>query len=478
MNLLTQKHISRRTLLKGVGVTVALPFLDAMLPARAFAGSASASGAASAIKPRLIAIEMVHGSAGSTQIGIQKNLWSPAQVGREFDLAPSALAPLEPFKDYLTIVSNTDVRNAEAFQPPEIGGDHFRSSSVFLTQMHPKQTQGSDVKAGTSIDQFYAKKYGQETPLPSVQLCIENVDQAGGCSYGYSCVYTDSISWATPEQPLPMIRDPRVVFDQLFGVGATPEERNERRAEDRSILDFVSAATARLRKELGAADRARLGDYLDDVREIERRIQKIEAYNTSGEPRALPEAPIGVPDSFEEHVKLMFDLQALAFASDVTRVFAFKLGRDASNRVYPESGYNGAFHSSSHHGEREDRIQDFKKINDYHVSMVPYFLEKLKNTPDADGSNLLENSLVIYGSPMGDSNVHNHKRCPLFFAGHAGGRLKGGIHIHAADATPMANAMLSAAHALGVDDMQQFGDSTAAMDLNSASEPTATDSKA
>ncbi|MDP1570749.1 MAG: DUF1552 domain-containing protein [Vicinamibacterales bacterium] len=464
---ITKNHMSRRTVLRGMGVTVALPLLEAMVPA----GTATAQTAA-APRTRLAAIEMVHGSAGSTTYGIQQHMFAPAAVGREFDLTPSTLSPLDPFKEHLTIVSNTDVRMAEAFELAEIGGDHFRSSAVFLTQSKPKQTQGSDVFVATSLDQMYAQRFGQDTPIPSMQLCIENVDQAGGCSYGYSCVYTDSISWASATQPLPMVRDPRYVFDQLFGVGATAAERSARRAEDRSILDWVSESVSRLRKDLGAADRARLADYLEDVREIERRIQKVEAYNASGEMRELPEAPIGVPDDFEEHVKLMFDLQVVAFASDITRVFAFKLGRDASNRVFPDSGVRTAFHSASHHQGREDRITQFAAINKYHLSMMPYFLEKLKNTPDGDRS-LLDNSLVIYGSPMGDSNVHNHKRCPLFFAGHAGGRLKGGIHIKAADGTPMANPMLTAVHALGMDDLASFGDSTAPLDLNSVT--TATD---
>jgi hypothetical protein len=463
--IITKKHLSRRTMLRGMGVTMALPFLEAMVPAGA------AYARANPKRVRLAAIEIVHGAAGSTAFGAKKFMWAPEKVGRGFDLSPSSLAPMEPFRDYLTIVSNTDVRNAEAFTAPEIGGDHFRSSAVFLTQCHPKQTQGSDVFVGTSLDQMYAQKFGQETPIPSLQLCIENVDQAGGCSYGYSCVYTDSISWASPTDPLPMIRDPRVVFDQLFGVGATPGERRERRAEDKSILDWLGTAVARLNKDLGAADRARLADYLDDVREIERRIERIEAQNRTGEPRELPGAPIGVPDSFEAHVKLMFDLQAIAFASDTTRVFAFKLGRDASNRVYPESGYKAAFHSASHHQDRDDRITEYAKINKYHVSMIPYFLEKLKNTPDGE-SNLLENTLVIYGSPMGNSNVHNHKRCPLILAGHAGGALKGGVHVKAADGTPMANALLTAAHALGLDDLKNLGDSTGTVDLNGAPETT------
>jgi hypothetical protein len=466
MSYLTRKHLSRRTVLRGMGVTVALPLLEAMVPARTLLANTPA-----AKKVRLSCIEMVHGSAGATQIGAQKHLWSPAQVGRSFDLSPSSLKPLEPFRDYVTIISNTDVRNAEAFTPPEIGGDHFRSSAVFLTQMHPHQTQGSDVKVGTSLDQFYAQRFGQETPIPSMQLCIENVDQAGGCAYGYACVYTDTISWASPDEPLPMIRDPRTAFDQLFGVGATAEERAAIRRADKSILDWITSEVTRLKADLGPADRARLSDYLDDVREIERRIQMVEAKNTSGEPREIPGAPVGVPDSFSEHVKLMFDLQVLAFASDSTRVFSFKMGRDGSGRAYPESGVNTGFHPASHHQDREERILEFAKINTYHVSMLPYFLEKLKNTPDGE-SNLLENSLIVYGSPMGNSNVHNHKRCPLIVAGHAGGQLPGGLHIKTPDGTPMANAMLSMLHMLGLDDMDAFGDSTAPLDLAGAPETT------
>lgn len=456
---ITRTHISRRTALRGLGATIALPFLDAMIPARtAFAKTGLG-------KIRLSAIEMVHGAAGSTAIGIEKNLWSPAQVGRDFDLTPSVLSPLESYRDHITIVSNTDVKNAEAFHPPEIGGDHFRSSATFLTQMHPKQTQGSDVFVGTSLDQFYAQRVGHETAIPSMQLAIENVDQAGGCAYGYACVYTDTISWAAPDKPLPMIRDPRAAFDQLFGVGATAEERAAQRRADKSILDWITVEASRLKKNLGATDRARLSDYLDNIREIERRIQRVEAFNTSGEIREMPEAPIGVPDSFKEHVRLMFDLQAVAFASDVTRVFSFKLARDGSSRTYPESGNNQAFHPCSHHQDKEEKIADFAKINKYHVSMLPYFLDKLKNTPDGEGT-LLDNTMVLYGSPMGNSNLHNHKRCPLLLAGHAGGKLKGGLHLKAPDETPMANVMLSMLHTLGLDDMKTFGDSTGTFDLN------------
>ena len=456
---LTKRHLSRRTVLRGIGATVALPFLDAMVPARTALAKTAAAG-----KTRLSCIEMVHGAAGSTQFGLAKHLWSPSAIGRTFDLSTSSLSPLESLRDYVTIISNTDCKNAEAFGPKEIGGDHFRSSAVFLTQAHPKQTEGSDIYVGPSMDQLYAQRFGQDTPIPSLQLCIENVDQSGGCAYGYACVYTDTISWASPTEPLPMVRDPRAAFDQLFGVGATPAERAANRRTDSSILDWVAQEVKRLTRELGPADRVRLGAYLEDIREIERRIQKVEAHNTSGELRELPGAPVGIPDSFEDHVRLMFDLQVLAFAADITRVFSFKLGRDGSARVYPMSGVNSPFHPASHHGENEARIQAFAQINKHHVGLMPYFLEKLKGVQEGE-ANLLDKTLVIYGSPMGNSNVHNHKRCPLFLAGKANGKLKGGLHLKAADGTPMANVMLTLLHDLGLSDVQAFGDSTGTFNL-------------
>ena len=456
---LTKKHLSRRTVLRGMGVSMAMPLLDAMIPAHALPAQA-----ATASPTRLAAIEMVHGSAGATKVGIERNLWSPTAAGSDFDLTPTSLLPLEPMREHLTIISNTAVRNAEAFTLGETGGDHFRASATFLTQAHPKQTEGSDVYVGTSMDQLYAQQFGQETPIPSLQLCIENVDQSGGCAYGYACVYTDTISWAAPTEPLPMVRDPRVAFDLLFGAGGTPEERSNRRRTDQSILDWITSEVTKLQQSLGPSDRHRLNEYLEDVREIERRIQKIEVQNTSGAPRELPEAPIGVPDSFREHVEVMFDLQALAFMSDLTRVFSFKMGRDASGRVYPESGTTRGFHPASHHGEREDRVLEFAKINTYHVSLIPYFLEKLKNTPDGDAS-LLDRTMVVYGSPMGNSNIHNHKRCPLFLAGHANGQLKGNSHVITEDRTPMANVMLTLLHKLGRHDLESFGDSTGTLSI-------------
>jgi len=309
MEVITGKHVSRRRFLRGMSATISLPLLDAMVPVRLLNRGKVED------PTRLVCIEMVHGAAGSNELGADLNLWSPAQIGRDFDLTGSSLSPLEEFRDYLTIVSNTDVRMAEAFDPREIGGDHFRSSAVFLTQAHPHQTEGSDIFVGESLDQMYAKAFGQDTPIPSMQLCIENVDQAGGCAYGYACVYTDTISWKSPTEPLPMIRDPRVAFDQMFGGGGTVEQRRIRRETERSILDWIVGEMKDLKRELGVPDQRRVDQYLENIREIERRIQKVEVFNQSGEDREIPEATAGVPDSFREHIEIMFDLQALAFAS-------------------------------------------------------------------------------------------------------------------------------------------------------------------
>ncbi len=464
MSFLTSKPLPRRTFLQGVGASVALPYLDAMKPVGRLFKSPAAAAAAD--KTRMVCIEFVHGAAGSSAWGASKNLWAPAQVGRDFALNPEgALMPLNDWKKYLTIVSNTDVRMAEAFDAPEIGGDHFRSSAVFLTQSHPKQTQGSDVYVGTSFDQIVARRMGGDTAIPSMQLCIENLDQAGGCYYNYACAYTDTISWASPTEPLPMIRNPRVAFDMLFGAGANNADRAARRKENDSILDWIVSEAAALKRQLGASDRARLDQYLENIRELERRIQQVEARNRTGEERLLPEAPAGVPDSFEEHVKLMFDFQVLAFESDMTRVFSFKTGRDSSSRTYPESGTNKGYHPASHHGGRESAILDFNTINRYHVAMLPYFMEKLNNVQEGD-STLLDKTMIVYGSPMADGNIHNHRRCPLILLGGGNGRLKGNLHLKAPDGTPMADVFLSLLHSLGMDDIKTFGDSTCSFSLN------------
>jgi len=459
---LTGKHLSRRTVLRGLGASVALPLLDSMIPARTLFAKTAAGKAAEVT--RLVCIEQVHGAAGCSPYGASQFLWNPEKVGRDFDLSTGSLSPLEPFRDYLTIVSNTDARMAEAQSPAEVGGDHFRSSAVMYTHAHPKLTEGSDVRVGTSLDQLYVQRYGKDTPVPSMQISIEPVDQSGGCAYGYACVYTDTISWAAEDTPLPMVRDPRVLFEQLFGAGGTAEQRAQRHATDRSILDMLLGQMNGLRTELGAADRQRLDQYATNLREIEQRIQRIEARSTSGEERALPGAPAGVPDSWEEHVKLMFDLQLQAFVSDTTRVFSFKFGRDGSGRVYPASGIDTGFHNASHHGATEARIREFGEVNKFHVSVLPYFLEKLKTTMEGEAS-LLDKTLIMYGSPMANGNVHNHRNCPFIMLGKGNGALEGGVHIKAADNTPMANVMLSMMHKLGMDDMKSFGDSTGAFAL-------------
>ena len=457
MAVLSGKHMSRRTALRGLGATIALPLLDSMVPARAAFAQTAAGKAAN--RTRLVCIEQVHGAAGCSEYGGTQYFWNPEKTGKAFDLSKGSLAPLEPFRKHLTIVSNTDVRMAEAFQPAEVGGDHFRSSAVMFTHARPKLTEGSDVRVGTSMDQLYVQKFGNDTPISSMQLSIEPVDQSGGCAYGYACVYTDTISWAAPEEPLPMIRDPRMVFEQLFGAGGSPEQRTMRRATDRSILDMLTDQMASLRRSLGPADQQRLEQYASNIRQIEQRIARIEARNQSGETRELPGAPAGVPDSWEEHVKLMFDLQVLAFTSDTTRVFSFKFGRDASGRVYPGSGVDTGFHNASHHGAAEERIRQFSLINKYHVSMLPYFMEKLQASMDGD-TNLLEKTVIVYGSPMANGNNHNHRNCPLILLGHGNGALQGELHVKAADATPMANVMLTLMHKLGLDDVKTFGDST------------------
>lgn len=453
VSLLTRQPLDRRTFLQGMGAMVALPYLDAMRPLSRFAKAAATD------PTRVLFMEMVHGAAGCSPYGLTENLWAPAVTGSGFDLSATSLAPLEPWRKHLTIISNTDVRMAEAYKSEEIGGDHFRSSAVFLTQAHPTQTEGSDIFVGTSIDQMYARRFGQSTPIPSMQLCIEPLDRAGGCAYGYSCMYTDSISWASPTEPLPMIRDPRVAFEQLFGAGGTATERAARTRSTGSVLDWITARVGQLQRQLGAGDRQRMDQYLQNIREIERRIQHVETRNASGEERALAGAPTGVPDSFDEHVKIMFDLQVLALQNDMTRVFSFKMGRDASSRVYPDSGIMTGFHPASHHGNNPARVKEFAAINRYHVSLLPYLMDKLKTTMDGEQS-LFEKTAIVYGSPMSDSNTHNHRRAPLLVLSGAHDKFAGNAHLKAPDGTPMANAMLRIMHQLGMDDVKSFGDST------------------
>ena len=462
MEFITGRHLPRRTFIRGAGAAIALPFLDAMVPAgRPWRDPTRQVGST-----RLVCIEESMGSAGSNDWGDTQHLFAPAQVGRDFEFSPTnQLASLEEFREYLTIISDTDCRMAEAYRAEEIGGDHDRSTAVFLTQSHPKQTQGSDLFLGTSIDQLHARRFGRDTALPSLELSIEGIDRGGGCAYNYHCAYTTSLSWASPNQPLPAIREPRVVFERLFGAGDTSEDRAARRRTDRSIIDWIASEVVRLRRELGAVDRVALDEYVTHIREIERRIELVEARNASGEEREMPEAPSGVPDDWEEHMRLMFDLQVLALQSDLTRVITFKTGFDQSNRSHPESGTSKSFHGASHHGNVPEDVLDYNKINTYRTSQLGYFLAKMRDTMDGEAS-LLDKTAIVWGSPMGDPNLHNHRRCPLLLMGHANGALEGGLHLRTPRGTPMANVFVSLMQGLGHDEMESFGDNTGAFDLS------------
>ena len=463
MTFLTGKHLPRRTFVRGMGASMALPFLDAMVPAGRSTGKVLSEPG----NTRLVCIEEVMGSAGSNaDFGVPQHLFAPATLGKNFELgSANVLESLRPFQDYLTIVSNTDVRMAEPYTPEEIGGDHTRTTAVFLTQSHPRQSEGSAAFVGTSLDQLHAQRYGQETVLPSLELCTEAVDGGGGCGKGYPCVYRDSVSWASPSEALPAIRVPRAAFERLFGGGHTPEERAARRRADRSVMDWIATEVAQLKRTLGRADLVAMDRYMEYIREIERRIALIEQRNASGEERVMPEAPLGVPDSWEEHMRIMFDLQVLALQADLTRVISFKTGVDLSNRTFPESGITQAHHAASHHGNNPQAVLLYGRMNQYRASMLPYFLEKLQDTVEGD-TNLLEKTTIVWGSAMGDPNLHAHRRCPLILLGGGNGALEGNLHLKAPDGTPMANVMLSLLNALGHEDMDRFGDSTGEFPLS------------
>ena len=349
---------------------------------------------------------------------------------------------------------------AEAQSAPEVGGDHFRSSAVMYTHAHPKLTEGSDVRVGTSMDQLYVQKFGQDTPIPSMQLSIEPVDQSGGCAYGYACVYTDTISWAAPDRAAAdgarSAHGVRADVRRRRHAGAARAAPRHRSQHPRhAVRARWPACAARSDRPTGSGSIST--PATSATSSSASRASK--RATPSGETRELPGAPAGVPDSFDEHVKLMFDLQVLAFSSDTTRVFSFKFGRDGSGRVYPGSGVDRGFHNASHHGAAEERIRQFGEINKYHVSLLPYFLEKLQATMDGD-ANLLEKTLIIYGSPMANGNMHNHRNCPLILLGHGGGAPKAACTSRPPKDTPMANVMLTLLHRLGLDDLQTFGDST------------------
>ena len=437
---ITKKHIPRRTFLRGAGTMLALPLLDAMVPARTLLAQTAANP-----RTRFTGIFVPHGMA--------PGYWVPAKEGAGFEF-PMILSPLEPFRDRTVVISGLWSKSAEP--PPGVtGADHW-VAAAYLCADKPRKTAGADIYDGTTIDQLIAEKIGQETLLPSMQLGVEDPGaNSSNCGEGYSCAYTNSISWSTPTKPLPMEINPQVVFERLFGDGGTAEERAARRQQDRSILDSITRTLARFKVRIGAEDRVRVDEYLGDVREIERRLQ-IAAKASTEVPTTTP---YGVPESFDEHIKLQFDLLALAFRADITRVSTLLYARDLTARVYPESGTTISFHGGSHHAEDPKRIAEYAKLNRYHVAMLAYFIDKLRSTADGDGT-LLDHSLILYGSNMGDSNQHLHYDVPHLLLGGASGRLKGGRHLAFPTKTvTTGNLLLSILDVFGVA-QDRIGDST------------------
>ncbi len=440
--IITKKHLPRRTFLRGMGVTLALPFLDSMVPAQTLLSKSAAS------QMRLGYCYIPHGAVMSN--------WTPAAEGSGFELSRT-LMPLAAHRDQVVVVSNLAHKLAGAQGPGDSGGDHGRSPSVFLNGVHPKRTEGEDVRAGTTVDQIAATHIGQDTPLPSLELATEDMTGLiGACDVGFSCTYTNTISWRTPTTPLPMEINPRVVFDRLFGDGSNAAERLARIEREHSILDAVTSQVSKLQRGLGSNDRNRVAEYLDNVREIERRIQLTEKKNSASV--KLPDTPIGIPDDHVVHSKMMFDLMALAFQADITRISTFMMAREVSYRTFPQIGVPDPFHATSHHQDNPEKLEKLTKINTYHVSLIAYFMDKLKAIPDGDGT-LLDHSLIVFGSSMSNSNMHNHSPLPVFVAGGACGRMKGGRHIKYPEDTPMANLLATTLVKAGLNE-NHIGDST------------------
>jgi uncharacterized protein DUF1552 len=441
---ITKKHIARRAFLRGAGVTLALPLLDSMIPAQTPLIKTAAMP-----KTRFTGIFVPHGMA--------PGYWIPEKPEFEANRLPFILEPLAPFVNQTVMISGLWTKSAEP--PPGVtGADHW-VAAAYMCANKPKKTTGADIQDGTTIDQIVAQKIGQETLVPSLQMAIEDPGaNSSNCGEGYSCAYTNSISWASPTQPLPMELNPQVVFERLFGDGSTPEERAIRREQDRSLLDSVTQSLARLKTKLDPGDRARLDEYTDDVREIERRLDIAKKASGAVSSEGVV-VPAGIPESFDEHVKLHFDLQTLAFRADITRVSSVLYARDLTGRSYPASGTTIGFHGSSHHAENPEKIKEYSRINRYHVACLAYYLDKLKKTPDGDGT-LLDHSLILYGSNMGDSNQHLHYDVPHILIGGASGQLRGGRHLAFPSKTiTSGNLLLSILGMYGIH-QDSIGDST------------------
>src|SRR5579863_711764 len=444
MNFISKRHLSRRTILRGAGTALALPLLDAMIPAHTALAETAANP-----KPRFVGCFVPHGAA--------PGYWVPDKVGALEATFPFNWKPLEPFRAQTVIMSGLHSRSAEP-PPGATGADHW-VAAAFMCANKPRKTAGADVYAGTTIDQIIAQKIGRENLMPSMQLAVEDPGaNSSNCGEGYSCTYTNTISWATPTQPLPMELNPQVVFERMFGDGSTVELRAKRRKRDNSILDSLTGSLSRLRNESSPADRSRLDTYTDNVREIERRLDIAMKASSVAPPEM--QVPIGVPQTFDEHIKLQFDLLALAFQADITRVGTLLFARDLTGRTYPESeAPTIGFHGGSHHGEDPKKIAELSKINQYHVKMLAHLIARLAGTSDGDGS-LLDHSLVLYGSNMGNSNQHVHYDVPHVLIGGLNGRLKGGRHIaYPSKTVPTGNLLLALLDMYGIH-QDSIGDST------------------
>ncbi len=438
--ILTKKSLPRRTFLRGMGATIALPLLDAMIPA----ATAMTRTAAKPVR-RLGYVFM--------PMGCDISRWTPEGGERLDELSP-ILRSLESVKDQISVLTNLDLQ-------PAYPGTHATSNSAFLSAATAKRTESSDYFLGTTADQIAARQMGRQTQLPSLELAMDLLQTVGQCDNGYACVYQNNLSWASPTTPLPAEAHPRLVFESLFGEGGTPEQRRAALRKRASLLDWVGEDLSRLKRNLGAEDRSKVDGYLDAVREVERRIQRAEA---DARDNTLPDLdrPMGVPAAYADHARLMFELQLLAFQGDITRVTTFQLARETSNRTYPEIGVSDPHHPLSHHGNDPGKIERMAKINAFHVSLFAEFLEKMKATPEGDGT-LLDNSLFLYGSGMGNPNLHDHSNLPVIVAGGAAGGMKGGRHIRFEKPTPLANLHLTLLDKAGVE-LEAFGDSNGKID--------------
>ena len=438
--VITKLALPRRTFLRGMGATLALPFLDAMVPAMSARAPAT---------PRFAAVYVGNGA----------NMfdWTPPTDGAGFDFSPT-LTPLERFRSRTLVFTGLD--NYPATDQGDTGGQHPRAAPAFMSSVHPKQTEGADVTAGTTVDQMIAARICRDSKLPSLEVSVDRNDVVGACDHGYACAYMNSISWKTPTMPLPAETNPRFVFERMFGSGDTPEERLARVEEDRSILDGLSREIAKLSGTLGGPDRAKLGEYLDAIRDVEQRITRAESTNDAVD---VPDRPVGVPATFREYAELMFDLQVLTFQADITRVTSFMMARENINRSYNEIGLPEAHHSMSHHGNNPEKMQDFSKLNTYHVDTLAYYLDKLQSAQDGDGT-LLDSTVVLYGSGMSDGNTHNNYSVPVVVVGGRENGLAGNRHLVYPKGTPLANLSLSLLDKFGVH-IDTFGDSTGQLEL-------------